>query len=361
MCRCDFDLPNLERELADLREQSAAPGLWDEPQRAQTLMKRVSRLESVTGTWVDLERGLTDLEGLLALAEESDESEREALLADLDADLSGLERQFAGLEFALTLGGQYDDHNAVLDIHAGAGGTEAQDWAEMLLRMYLRWAERRGLKSEILSVSGGEEAGIKSASVRLDGDNAYGLLRSERGVHRLVRISPFDASHSRHTSFALVEVLPEVEAGDPTVEVRPDDLRIDTYRASGHGGQNVQKNDTAVRITHLPTGIVVTCQNERSQGRNRDMAMQVLMSRLLDKEIERREAERAAMKGEHIEAGWGNQIRSYVLQPYRMVKDLRTDVETSDTGAVLDGDIDEFISAYLRAQVGQDGDDGPAG
>jgi peptide chain release factor 2 len=359
MCRCDFDLPNLERELTGLREQSTAPGLWDDSQRAQTLMKRIARLESVTSTWADLEQGLTDLEELLALAEESDDSEREALVSDMDAELQTLERQFAGLEFALTLGGPYDDHNAVVDIHAGAGGTEAQDWAEMLLRMYLRWAERRGLKTEILSVSGGEEAGIKSASVRLEGDNAYGLLRSERGVHRLVRISPFDASHSRHTSFALVEVLPEVEAGDPTVEVKPDDLRIDTYRASGHGGQNVQKNDTAVRITHLPTGIVVTCQNERSQGRNRDMAMQVLMSRLLELELERREAERAAMKGEHVEAGWGNQIRSYVLQPYRMVKDLRTDVETSDTGGVLDGDIDEFITAYLRAQVGQDGE-GPA-
>jgi peptide chain release factor 2 len=354
MCRCDFDLPNLERELTDLRAQSTAPDLWDDPQRAQTLMKRVARLESVTGTWADLERGLTDLEELLALAEESDGAEREALVADMDADLRARERQFADLEFALTLGGPYDDHNAVLDIHAGAGGTEAQDWAEMLLRMYLRWAERRGLAAEILSVSGGEEAGIKSASVRIAGDNAYGLLRSERGVHRLVRISPFDASHSRHTSFALVEVVPEVEAGDPTVEIKPDELRIDTYRASGHGGQNVQKNDTAVRITHLPTGIVVTCQNERSQGRNRDMAMQVLISRLLERELERREAERAAMKGEHVEAGWGNQIRSYVLQPYRMVKDLRTDVETSDTGAVLDGDIDEFITAYLRSQVGQE-------
>ncbi|MBX7111410.1 MAG: peptide chain release factor 2 [Dehalococcoidia bacterium] len=355
-----LDLPGLQHELATLREQTAAPDLWDDPQQAQTLMKRVSKLESVTGTWADLERGLTDLEELLALAEDSDEAEREALLADLGGEVEGLERQFAGLEFALTLGGPYDDHNAVVDIHAGAGGTEAQDWAEMLLRMYLRWAERRGLRSEILSLSGGEEAGVKSASVRLQGENAYGLLRSERGVHRLVRISPFDASHSRHTSFALVEVVPEVEAGDPTVEVKPDDLRIDTYRASGHGGQNVQKNDTAVRITHLPTGIVVTCQNERSQGRNRDMAMQVLISRLLEREIERREAERAAIKGEHVEAGWGNQIRSYVLQPYRMVKDLRTDVETSDTGGVLDGDIDEFITAYLRAQVGQDGE-GAAG
>ncbi len=357
MCRCDFDLPNLERELAGLREQSAAPDLWDEPRRAQTLMKRIARLESVTDTWADLERGLTDLEELLALAAETEESERDALLADMDTELQKLERQFADLDFALTLGGEYDDHNAVVDIHAGAGGTEAQDWAEMLLRLYLRWAERRGMKTDILSVSGGEEAGIKSASIRIEGDSAYGLLRSERGVHRLVRISPFDASHSRHTSFALVEVVPEVEAGDPVIEVRPEDLRIDTYRASGHGGQNVQKNDTAVRITHLATGIVVTCQNERSQGRNRDMAMQVLMSRLLERELARREAEHAAIKGEHVEAGWGNQIRSYVLQPYRMVKDLRTGVETSDTGAVLDGDIDEFITAYLRAQVGHEGEE----
>ena len=353
MCRCDFDVPALERELAELREQSAASDLWEQPQRAQALMKRVSKLEATTTTWADLERGLNDLEELLALAEESDEVERESLLVDMDRELQTLERQFADLEFALTLGGQYDDHNAVLDVHAGAGGTEAQDWAEMLLRMYLRWAERRGFKTDILSVSSGEEAGIKSASVRIEGDNAYGLLRSERGVHRLVRISPFDASHSRHTSFALVEVLPEVEQGDPNVEVDSDDLRVDTYRASGHGGQNVQKNDTAVRITHLPTGIVVTCQNERSQGRNRDMAMQVLMSRLLERELERREAERAAMKGEHVEAGWGNQIRSYVLQPYRMVKDLRSGLETTDPSATLDGDIDGFITAYLRNQVGQ--------
>ena len=356
MCRCGFDLPNLGLELARLRELSTAPNLWDEPQRAQTLMKRIAKLESITGTWADLERGLTDLEGLLALAEETGEAEREGLLRDMDSELKALERQFADLEFALTLGGPYDDHNAVLDIHAGAGGTEAQDWAEMLLRMYLRWAETRGMKADLLSVSGGDEAGIKSASVRFEGDNAYGLLRSERGVHRLVRISPFDASHARHTSFALVEVVPEVEAGDPTIEVRPEDLRIDTYRASGHGGQNVQKNDTAVRITHLPTGIVVTCQNERSQGRNRDMAMQVLISRLLQRELDRREAERVAMKGEHIEAGWGNQIRSYVLHPYRMVKDLRTGVETSDTNAVLNGDLDEFIAAYLRAQVGREGE-----
>jgi peptide chain release factor 2 len=222
----------------------------------------------------------------------------------------------------------------------------------MLLRMYLRWADRHGMKAEILAISSGDEAGIKSVEVRVSGENAYGLLRSERGVHRLVRISPFDSSHSRHTSFALVEVMPEASEGDINVEINSDDLRIDTYRASGNGGQNVQKNDTAVRITHLPSGIVVTCQNERSQNRNRESAMLVLESKLLELEIERVERERAAIKGEHVEAGWGNQIRSYVLQPYRMVKDLRTDAETSDTNAVLDGDIDQFINAYLRTQVG---------
>jgi len=238
-------------------------------------------------------------------------------------------------------------------IHAGAGGVEAQDWAEMLLRMYVRWAEAHGMKAEVLSIANGEEAGIKSVSLRIAGDNAYGLLRSERGVHRLVRISPFDSSHSRHTSFALVEVLPEADDGDIEVEPRSDDLRIDTYRASGNGGQNVQKNDTAVRITHLPTGIVVTCQNERSQGRNKDAAMQVLRSKLLELELQRRVRERAVLKGEHIEAGWGNQIRSYVLQPYRMVKDLRTGMETSNTDAVLDGDLDAFIQGYLRSLVGE--------
>ena len=240
----------------------------------------------------------------------------------------------------------------MLAIHAGAGGTEAQDWAEMLLRMYLRWAERHGFAAQVVGISSGEEAGIKSVSVRIRGDDAYGLLRSERGVHRLVRISPFDASKSRHTSFALVEMMPELEDGDIEVEVRPEELRVDTYRASGHGGQNVQKNDTAVRITHLQTGIVVTCQNERSQIRNREAAMQVLKSRLLELELEKREAELARIKGEHVEAGWGNQIRSYVLHPYKMVKDLRTGEETGDASAVLDGGIDEFVYAYLRHQVG---------
>ncbi len=351
MFRCDFDLPALDRELADLRSQTEDPDLWSEPQRAQALMKRVARLEVTSRTWATLARAIDDAEAMLELAAEAAGEEQAALLAELGTEVTGLERQFSSLEVALTLGGEYDDHNAVLDVHAGAGGTEAQDWAEMLLRLYLRWAERRGMRSEILSITSGEEAGIKSASIRIEGENAYGLLRSERGVHRLVRISPFDSAHARHTSFALVEVLPEIEATDPSVEIRPEDIRVDTYKAGGHGGQNVQKNDTAVRITHLASGIVVTCQNERSQAQNREVAMQVLSSRLVARELERRELERLALKGVHIEAGWGNQIRSYVLQPYRMVKDLRTSAETSDTAAVLDGEIDEFITAYLRSQM----------
>ena len=315
-------------------------------------MRRVARVERLVETWRTLERRSADLQDLAALAAETAGEERAALAGDIAGELAGLEAQYDELEVALTLGGPYDDHDAVLAIHAGAGGTEAQDWTEMLLRMYLRWAERHRFGTEVVAISSGEEAGIKSVSVRIAGDDVYGLLRSERGVHRLVRISPFDASKARHTSFALVEVMPEAQNDDIEIDVRPDDLRIDTYRASGHGGQNVQKNDTAVRITHLSTGIVVTCQNERSQLRNRESAMQVLRSRLLELELEKREAEMAELKGAHVAAGWGNQIRSYVLHPYHMVKDLRTGHETSDTGAVLDGEFDDFVYAYLRSQVG---------
>ncbi|MBC7224393.1 MAG: peptide chain release factor 2, partial [Anaerolineae bacterium] len=263
---------------------------------------------------------------------------------------AALERELAQREFTLLLSGPHDRDNAILSIHAGAGGTEAQDWAAMLLRMYLRWAERKGFRTQILDALDGEEAGIKTVTVRVEGPYAYGYLKCEKGVHRLVRLSPFDAAHRRHTSFALVEVMPELE-DDVEVEIDPKDLRIDVFRSSGAGGQNVQKNATAVRITHLPTGIVVSCQNERSQLQNKETALRVLRARLYELELEKHRAEQARLRGEHVEAGWGNQIRSYVLHPYQMVKDLRTGYETGNTEAVLDGEIDDFIEACLKAQM----------
>ncbi|MCL5951977.1 MAG: peptide chain release factor 2, partial [Chloroflexi bacterium] len=250
--------------------------------------------------------------------------------------------------------GEYDHNNAILSVHAGAGGTESNDWAQMLMRMYLRWADARGFKTEILEEMPGDEAGIKSVTIQVMGEYAYGRLKAERGVHRLVRLSPFDANHRRHTSFALIEVMPEIDE-TVEVEIKPEDVRIDIYHASGHGGQNVQKVATAVRLTHVPTGIVVTCQNERSQLQNKENAFKVLRSRLVELEIEKREQAKARIKGQHVEAGWGNQIRSYVLHPYQMVKDHRTEYETSRTDLVLDGDLDAFIEAYLRSQVGQGG------
>jgi len=257
--------------------------------------------------------------------------------------LADFERERTGILFS----GEYDERNALLTISAGAGGTEATDWAEMLLRLYLRWAERRRFKTEVLDETPGEEAGLKSVTVALDGLRAYGLMRAERGVHRLVRISPYDAQNRRHTTFAQVEVLPEVEE-DVEAEIDPDDLRVDTFRATGAGGQHVNKTDSAVRITHLPTGVVAQSQNERSQMQNRETAMKILRARLLERAMREREAELARIKGVHVDAGWGNQIRSYVLHPYQLVKDHRTGVETSDTSGVLDGDIDAFITAELE-------------
>ena len=313
-------------------------------------MRDISTLRGRIETWRGLERRVRDVVELLELAmEESDDGVAAAAVVELD----GAEKELATLEFELQLSGEYDNRNAILAVHAGAGGTESQDWAEMLLRMYLRWGERRHFTVEILDTTEGEEAGIKSATIEINGPYAYGYLKSERGVHRLVRQSPFDSSHSRHTSFAKVEVLPEVEAGGE-IEINPDDVKIDVFRSSGAGGQNVQKNSTAVRLTHLPTGIVVTCQNERSQGRNRDSAMKVLESRLLEMQLLREEEEKAKLKGEHVDMGWGNQIRSYVLHPYKMIKDHRTGYETSDTIAVLDGELDDFMAAYLESRVGEE-------
>ncbi len=336
--------------MAELRERSVEPGFWDDPEAAQTVMRELSGLETTVNTWRSLGRRLDELGELLALAEEDEGGE---WLGEIEAETQALAGELERLRLELMVSGPHDHADAILTVYAGAGGTESQDWAEMLLRMYLRWAERRGFDTEILDETEGDGAGIKNATVQISGRNAYGYLRSERGVHRLVRISPFDNAHRRHTSFAMVEVIPDV-AGEVNIEINPDDLEIDFYRASGHGGQNVQKNSTAVRITHRPSGLVVVCQNERSQVQNRERAMAVLAARLYALEEQRLEEERAKLRGELVSAGWGNQIRSYVLHPYRMVKDLRTGWETGNTTAVLDGEIDAFIEAYLRQMVGQD-------
>lgn len=333
-------------------KEVSAPDLWADQSEAQRLMRELSEARATVDTWRGAEAKAHELLELAHMAQE--EESGEALEDELRQETKALAKLVDRLEFELTFNGPFDQRNAILAIHAGAGGTESQDWAEMLLRMYLRWAERHGYEAEIFESMPGEEAGIKSVTVEISGPRAYGYLKSERGVHRLVRLSPFDAAHSRHTSFALVEVMPEADEGAAEVQIDPDDLRIDVFRASGHGGQNVQKNSTAIRITHIPSGIVVTCQNERSQHRNKDAAMKVLESRLLEIEVERRREEQARIKGEHIAAGWGNQIRSYVLQPYKMVKDLRTGHETSDAARVLDGDLDEFIQAYLKANLGSE-------
>ncbi len=262
--------------------------------------------------------------------------------------MSALESELDKRSFTAMLSGKYDRDSAILAIHAGAGGTDSQDWAAMLERMYLRWAEQRGYATEILDLTEGEEAGIKSVTIAVDGEYAFGYLRSEKGVHRLVRLSPFDAAHRRHTSFALVEILPQVAMDDAEVEIDPGDIKMDVYRSSGAGGQNVQKNATAVRITHLPTGIVVTCQNERSQTQNREFAMRILRARLLELRQAEKEEERAVLRGEYTKAEWGSQIRSYVLHPYQMVKDHRSEHESGNTQAILDGNLDDFMEAYLR-------------
>lgn len=312
-------------------------------------MRELAELKEGVERWQGLAGRAREARELVDLASADDDG---SLLAQLAGEVQEIEEQVEGLEFELLFSGPHDEEDALLSIHAGAGGTESQDWAQMLARMYLRWAESRGYKAEFLDQSEGEEAGIKSVTIEVRGRLAYGYLRAERGVHRLVRLSPFDAAHRRHTSFALVEVIPDI-GEEIEVQISPDDVRVDVFRASGHGGQNVQKNSTAVRMTHLPTGIVVSCQNERSQGQNRELAMRVLRARLYDLELSKQEEEQARLKGEHVAAGWGNQIRSYVLHPYQMVKDLRTGYETGNTTAVLDGGLDGLIEAYLRAKMGE--------
>lgn len=276
-----------------------------------------------------------------------------SLRADLEAEVAALEKEMEERAFITMFSGKYDDDDAILAIHAGAGGTDSQDWAAMLERMFLRWAEQKGYKTEIMDRSEGEEAGLKSVTIAVEGKYAFGYLRSEKGVHRLVRLSPFDAAHRRHTSFALVEILPQIAMDDPDVEIDPSEIKIDVFRSSGAGGQNVQKNSTAIRLTHLPTGIVVTCQNERSQSQNREFAMRILRARLVEIRQAEKDEEVAVLRGEYTKAEWGSQIRSYVLHPYQMVKDHRTDYETGNTAAVLNGDLNAFMEAYLRSASGK--------
>ncbi len=307
-------------------------------------MKELNDLRSIVESWQALASRGQDAAELIALGDES-------MTDDLTAEVAAIEAELNRRELDLMLSGPHDRGNAIMALHSGAGGVDAADWTGMLLRMFLRWAERRGFKAEIVDQLEGDEGGIKNATISITGEFAYGYLRSERGVHRLVRLSPFDAAHRRHTSFALVEVWPDLGEGEE-VEIKPQDIKIDTYRSAGAGGQNVQKNETAIRITHLPTGIVVTCQNERSQTQNRETAMKILRAKLYEIDEEKRLEELANLKGEHVKAEWGSQIRSYVLHPYQMVKDHRTEYETSNTQAVLDGRLDDFMEAYLRYRLG---------
>src|SRR3954447_25964295 len=323
-----------------------APGFWDDQERAASVSGEHARVQRRLDNWRSLEGDLEDLETLEEMA-----AEDESIADELEEQRRSVQDRLSELEEARVFSGRYDSGDAVVTVNAGAGGTDSQDWAEMLLRMLLRWAERRGMKVEFAEESAGEEAGIKSATFIARGENAYGLFSAEKGVHRLVRISPFDAQSRRHTAFAGVEVAPLVEEG-PEIEIDPEDLQIDTYRASGAGGQHVNKTDSAVRITHRPTGVVVQCQNERSQSANRTTAMAMLRSKLIELEEQKRREEIAKEKGEAQDVGWGSQIRSYVLHPYTMVKDHRTNVEVGNARGVLDGDLDEFVRAELLRRAG---------
>ncbi|MGH2443066.1 MAG: peptide chain release factor 2 [Chloroflexota bacterium] len=341
-----LDLDNARLQITDLESQSAEATFWDNPRRAGKLLAHLTMLKNRLEDWTRLRDEVHNLDGLLVLAYEESDAD---VMHEVETEVTAVEREVDRLEMATLLSGEYAENPAIVAVHAGAGGTESQDWADMLLRMYIRWAENHRFAVEVLERSEGEEAGIKSATLEIRGPFAYGHLRAERGVHRLVRLSPYDSAHRRHTSFALVEVLPEIEEDAEGLVINPDELKVDTYRSSGAGGQHVNKTDSAVRITHLPSGIVVTCQNERSQMQNREVAMRILTARLIELRLEEREAEHLRLKGEHVAAGWGNQIRSYVLHPYNMVKDHRTGQESSNTAAVLDGDIDPFIESYLRS------------
>jgi peptide chain release factor 2 len=328
--------------------QMAAPGFWDSNDRAQKHIAKLNGLKRAVLPVVDFHRKLTDVDVMRELLDAASEAEKDAYARELDQQVAGMVTELDQLEIASFLTGQFDRNNAILSIQSGAGGTESNDWADILFRMYTRWADRRGFTVEVQDVQAGDQAGISRATLLIKGENAYGYVKAERGVHRLVRISPFDANQRRHTSFCAVDVVAEI-SDDIKVEIPEDELRIDVYRSSGKGGQGVNTTDSAVRITHLPTGLVVVCQNERSQLKNKASAMNILKARLYEKRLDEQRSEMERFYGEKGEIGWGSQIRSYVLQPYQMVKDLRTGVSTSDTQGVLDGDLDRFITGWLRA------------
>lgn len=343
-----FDFEAKSERLEEVIRELESPTIWDNPEQAQALGRERTQLESVVLSLTQLGQSIIDLTELFDLAREENDDQT---INEIGEELATIEQQVAGLEFRRMFSGKMDDSNAYLDIQSGSGGTEAQDWAEMILRMYLRWGEQHGFTTELIECSPGEVAGIKSATIYFKGEYAFGWLRTETGVHRLVRKSPFDSGNRRHTSFAAVFVSPEID-DDIDIEINPADLRIDTYRASGAGGQHVNRTDSAVRITHMPSGIVVQCQNDRSQHKNKDQAFKQLRAKLYELEMQKKNAEQQALEASKSDIGWGSQIRSYVLDQSR-VKDLRTSVETSNTQAVLDGSLDQFIEASLKAGVGQ--------
>jgi peptide chain release factor 2 len=345
---CVFDLANKTTQINKLEEESIAPDFWSDNRKAQAQMQQLTALREEVSTWEGIATQLDDLLGLAQLLEEEPDEEMQAEVAQ---SLPPIEQQIEKLQFALMLNGEHDERDAIISIHAGSGGVDAQDWAEMLLRMYLRWAEHHHFRTEVYDYSEGEEAGLKSTTVEISGRYAYGYLRSEAGTHRLIRLSPFDAAHRRHTSFAKVEVMPDIESAIE-ITIRPEDIEVDTYRSTGAGGQHVNKTDSAVRMRHIPTGIVVTCQNERSQIQNREVALKLLKARLYELEQKKREEETARLKGEHVQADFGTQIRSVTIHPYNIVKDHRTDFESSDTEGYLSGEVDPFIYAYLQQKAG---------
>lgn len=342
-----FDLEVKETRIAELEEMMANPSFWEDQEAAQSIISESNALKNLVNEYKALVSNHEDLEISLELVlEEGDEE----LAGELVPGVTELQNKLNDFELQLLLSDPYDQNNAILELHPGAGGTESQDFASMLLRMYTRWAEDKGFKVETLNFLPGEEAGVKSVTLLIRGHNAYGYLKAEKGVHRLVRISPFDASGRRHTSFVSCDVMPELD-GNVEIDVNPDELKIDTYRSSGAGGQHVNTTDSAVRITHIPTNTVVTCQSERSQIKNREQAMKMLKAKLFQLELEKQQQELAEIRGEQTEIGWGNQIRSYVFHPYHMVKDHRTNAETGNTQSVMDGEIDLFIDAYLRSKI----------